>query len=258
MLQPSPWLGNRNGMSKKLLYTLLICLSLLAVTGRPGVVLAGGSAPEEVVENLDALVETEPTLDVHERRAAVLAAALVVSRARQDQASLMNLPTATTARMRPERVWTQSLAVAQTRRLSLPAGGSVSRGYDRRLRHYGVDIQLARNAPVYAAADGVVVHAGWDNKGYGRMVWIDHGNGLRTLYAHLNVVLVESGRTVQRGQVIGLAGSTGHSTGPHLHFEVKQDNVKLDPLAFFPDGRAPNEDDFVVASSPAAQEDQPQ
>jgi murein DD-endopeptidase MepM/ murein hydrolase activator NlpD len=90
------------------------------------------------------------------------------------------------------------------------------------------------------------------------MVWLDHGNGLRTLYAHLNAVLVERGQIVLQGQQVGRAGSSGHSTGPHLHFEVKQDMVKLDPLAFYPDGRAPLEEEFVVATSPSRSEEKRQ
>ncbi|MCX6018024.1 MAG: M23 family metallopeptidase, partial [Chloroflexi bacterium] len=63
---------------------------------------------------------------------------------------------------------------------------------------------------------------------------------------------------VRRGEVIGLAGNSGHSTGPHLHFEVKQDRIKLDPLAFYPDGRAPMSDDFAAASAPIRSEDSKQ
>jgi murein DD-endopeptidase MepM/ murein hydrolase activator NlpD len=235
-----------------------ICLSVLAMMTQPGAVRAGGSAPEESTEDSAAQIVFEPSLDAHERRAATVTAVLARSRALQDQAELTSLPAEPTVRMRPAQIWKQSHVVARTRRLSLPASGRVSRGYDRRTRHYGLDIQLERNAPIFAAAPGVVVRADWDNTGYGRMVWIDHGGGLRTLYAHLNAVLVEPGQTVQRGQMVGLAGSSGHSSGPHLHFEVKQDKVKLDPLAFYPDGRAPFEDDFIVASSPGSQEDKRQ
>ncbi len=244
--------------SRNLLRNSLICLSVLVAIVQPYVARAGGSAPEESIENNDTQIAVEPSLDAHERRAATVTAVLARSRALQDQAELTSLPSEPTVRMRPAQVWRQSQAAALTWRLSLPANGSVSRSYDRRARHYGLDIQLDRNAPIYAVAPGMVVRASWDDTGYGRMVWIDHGGGLRTLYAHLNAVLVEPGQTVQRGQMVGLAGSSGRSSGSHLHFEVKQDNVKLDPLAFYPDGRAPLEDDFVMASSPGSQENKRQ
>jgi murein DD-endopeptidase MepM/ murein hydrolase activator NlpD len=245
-------------MSKAFLRTTLICLSLLAAEAAPKFTWAGGSIPEDSAGDDSAAVFTDPVLDAHERQARAFAAALARSRALQEQASLTSLPGDPTERMRPGKVWTQSQIVAQRRRLALPASGEIHRGYDRRARHYGVDIVLEANAPIFAAADGVVVHAGWDNTGYGRMVWLDHGNGLRTLYAHLNAVLVERGQIVLQGQQVGRAGSSGHSTGPHLHFEVKQDMVKLDPLAFFPDGRAPLEEEFVVATSPSRSEEKRQ
>lgn len=98
--------------------------------------------------------------------------------------------------------------------------------------HPGIDI--ANNAePLDVAADsGTVVYAGWDTTGYGNMVLIDHGNGFRTRYAHLSQFMVISGQTVHRGDVIGRMGSTGHSTGPHTHFEVMLNGVHVNPLNY--------------------------
>jgi murein DD-endopeptidase MepM/ murein hydrolase activator NlpD len=98
--------------------------------------------------------------------------------------------------------------------------------------HPGVDI--ANNAePLDVAADsGVVIHAGWDASGYGNMVMIDHGNGFKTLYGHLSVVSVINGQHVGKGDVIGRMGSTGHSTGPHTHFEIYQNGVRVNPLLY--------------------------
>lgn len=102
-------------------------------------------------------------------------------------------------------------------------------------RHDGLDIGADYGSAVRAADDGVVVEAetGWNN-GYGSYVKIDHGNGLQTLYAHLSAIYVDPWQEVGRGEVIGLVGSTGFSTGPHLHFEVRVQGEKRDPLAFLP------------------------
>lgn len=84
-----------------------------------------------------------------------------------------------------------------------------------------------------AADSGTVVGAGWlDNYGYGNRVLIDHGNGFVTLYAHLSGIQVRPGQTVNRGDVIGQMGSTGRSTGVHLHFEIRQGDVLHNPLGY--------------------------
>ena len=85
--------------------------------------------------------------------------------------------------------------------------------------------------PIRAAADGVVVFAG-GRGGYGNATIIDHGNSLATLYAHQSSILLGDGQRVTRGQVIGLVGSTGFATGPHLHFEVRINGVPVDPLPY--------------------------
>ncbi len=94
--------------------------------------------------------------------------------------------------------------------------------------HPGVDLAEAYGAEVHAAAAGRVVHAG-PAGGYGNMVEIDHGNGLATRYAHMSETLVEEGQEVQTGAVLGRLGSTGRSTGPHLHYEVRVDGEPVDP-----------------------------
>ena len=86
--------------------------------------------------------------------------------------------------------------------------------------HAGIDLAMPENTPVHAAGAGVVYAAGWLYTGYGNSVVIDHGNNVLTHYAHLNRVAVRKGQSVQPGDVIGYEGSTGDSTGPHLHFEV--------------------------------------
>jgi len=98
--------------------------------------------------------------------------------------------------------------------------------------HQGLDIANEAAPAVLAADAGKVILAGWpDNKGYGNRVIIDHGNGYQTLYAHMSRIYVVSGQTVNRGDQIGQMGSTGRSTGTHLHFEVRQNGTPLNPLA---------------------------
>lgn len=94
--------------------------------------------------------------------------------------------------------------------------------------HAGMDFRASPGSPVRAAASGIVVEAGW-NGGYGRMVEVDHGNGIRTRYAHLSNVLVKIGDRIDNGGVIGRVGSSGRSTGPHLHYEIRQNHRPINP-----------------------------
>jgi murein DD-endopeptidase MepM/ murein hydrolase activator NlpD len=97
--------------------------------------------------------------------------------------------------------------------------------------HNGIDFGASAGTPIRAAADGVVVSAG-PLGGYGNATVIDHGNGLATMYAHQSQIIVSAGQHVSRGQVIGYVGSTGFSTGPHLHFEVRVQGTPVDPMQY--------------------------
>lgn len=99
--------------------------------------------------------------------------------------------------------------------------------------HAGLDLAAATGTPIQAAADGTVIQSGWRG-GYGTTVEVDHGDGLTTLYAHQSVLHVAQGEQVRAGEVIGEVGSTGASTGPHLHFETREDTVPVDPLTHLP------------------------
>ncbi len=112
-----------------------------------------------------------------------------------------------------------------------PASGRITQGY--RFYHRAIDIANQGGGPILAADAGVVTTAGWpDGGGYGNRVVIDHGNGFRTLYAHLSTVQVQIGQRVNRGDVLGQMGSTGRSTGVHLHFELHNGGVMVNPLEY--------------------------
>ncbi|HEX8841767.1 MAG TPA: M23 family metallopeptidase [Sphingomicrobium sp.] len=98
--------------------------------------------------------------------------------------------------------------------------------------HPGIDLAGAYGTPIYATADGTVVRAGWNSGGYGNLVEIDHGRGITTRYGHMSAVLVHAGDHVTRGQQIGRMGSTGRSTGNHLHYEVRIDGRAVNPIPF--------------------------
>ena len=107
--------------------------------------------------------------------------------------------------------------------------------------HTGVDISAPMGANFIAANDGVVTKAGM-NSAYGNMVIIDHGGGISTLYAHGSEILVQVGQVVKRGDAVLKVGSTGYSTGPHAHFEVRMDGVVTDPMPYITNGVVPKND----------------
>jgi murein DD-endopeptidase MepM/ murein hydrolase activator NlpD len=118
-----------------------------------------------------------------------------------------------------------------------PVAGAITSGFGMRFHpilhrhrlHAGVDFAAAAGTPIYAVAGGVVVFAG-SMRGYGNVVVIDHGGGISTLYAHCSVLLISESASVKQGQPIARVGSTGMSTGPHLHFEVRKNGTPVNPL----------------------------
>jgi len=98
--------------------------------------------------------------------------------------------------------------------------------------HPGIDLAGAYGTPIYATADGTVLRAGWNSGGYGNLVEVDHGRGITTRYGHMSAILVEAGQHVTRGEQIGRMGSTGRSTGNHLHYEVRIDGRPVNPIPF--------------------------
>jgi len=113
-----------------------------------------------------------------------------------------------------------------------PTAGYITQGF--KSLHRALDIAGRTGTPVKASDSGYVVAAGWSNNGYGNYIVVDHGNGSQSLYGHLSRIYVNAGEAVGRGAVIGAMGSTGRSTGPHLHFEIRQRGVQKNPYSFLP------------------------
>ena len=95
-----------------------------------------------------------------------------------------------------------------------------------------MDIFAPSGTPIYAAKGGTVISAGWNNGGYGNLVIVSHGDGLTTAYAHMSQVIASVGQDVGAGTLLGLEGSTGNSTGPHLHFETRVGGTAVNPRQF--------------------------
>ena len=117
--------------------------------------------------------------------------------------------------------------------ITSPFGWRVHPIFGTQRLHTGIDIGADYGDAIRAADGGVVIHADWMG-GYGNAVIIDHGNGISTLYAHNSQLLVDEGQTVAKGQTMARCGSTGYSTGPHLHFEVRQNGSPVNPLNYLP------------------------
>lgn len=115
-----------------------------------------------------------------------------------------------------------------------PSASHVLSGNDFWSGHLGIDIAAFVGDAVYASDNGVIVFAGWSTGGYGNMVMIDHGNGYQTVYGHMSSVAVSCGQSVYQGQYIGAAGSTGNSTGSHLHFEIRLYGQFINPWYVLP------------------------
>lgn len=121
---------------------------------------------------------------------------------------------------------------------------------DSRL-HAGLDFSAPTGTPIYATADGEVQIAGFNTDGYGNKVVINHGYGFQTLYAHMVRVKAKVGQSVKRGEVIGYVGSTGKSTGPHLHYEVIKRGTKVDPVYYFYNDLTPAQFDRLLKEAAA-------
>ncbi|MCM8711569.1 peptidoglycan DD-metalloendopeptidase family protein [Clostridium sp. SYSU_GA19001] len=128
---------------------------------------------------------------------------------------------------------TKSAAAVNSTLLASPSRGTISSGFGMRWgrMHEGLDIAADLGTPIYAALDGTVTYSGWAT-GYGMLIKLKHKDGLETYYGHCSKLLVSEGQTVKKGDKIGEVGSTGNSTGPHLHFEVRVNGIPKDPAPY--------------------------
>jgi len=130
----------------------------------------------------------------------------------------------------------------------LPANAIMISGFGNRVHpvsgrvkhHSGVDFACQTGTPIYASGNARVASADYNANGYGNCINLDHGNGYQSKYAHLSKVEVTEGQLVTRGELIGYSGNTGLSTGPHLHYEISLDGVKIDPIDFFYEDLSPH------------------
>jgi len=117
----------------------------------------------------------------------------------------------------------------------------------KRANHNGVDLAAPTGTPIYATADGIVERANYFGS-YGNYIQIGHGNAIETRFAHLSRIIVKDGQEVRKGDLIGFVGSTGRSTGPHLHYEVRIDGTPVDPRPFMVETEA--QEEFRLAMGP--------
>lgn len=121
--------------------------------------------------------------------------------------------------------------------------------YKTRHMHTGVDFTANKGTEVFVTGDGMVKEIQNNNWGYGKCIIVDHGFGYQTLYAHLSAFKVKVGQKVKRGELIGLIGSTGKSTGPHLHYEVIKDGTKVNPIGYFHSDLSPEQYEQLIEMS---------
>lgn len=135
----------------------------------------------------------------------------------------------------------QPVANKDLKRMTSGYGYRIHPIYKTRKMHYGMDFSAKTGTEIYATGDGVVSKVRRSKRGYGNYVKINHGFGYETLYAHMSKYIVKKGQKVKRGEVIGYVGNTGISTAPHLHYEVRKDKKKINPVNFYYNDLTPEE-----------------
>ena len=195
----------------------------------------------EGYENSDLIIETTKRLDILKKQLYVQSTSYdeITDLAINKEEMLASIPSI------------QPVAISDMRRIGGYYGMRIHPIYKTRMHHDGMDFSAPRGTDVYATGKGVVSRVVNDRsrRGYGTFIEIEHGYGYKTLYAHLDEVLVRRGEEVKRGDVIGLVGNTGASTAPHVHYEVKRNNRHIDPIDYYYADISPEEYDAMIEMS---------
>jgi murein DD-endopeptidase MepM/ murein hydrolase activator NlpD len=193
----------------------------------------------EGFDNSELLIDTRKKLDQVAGRAYVQSKSFddVVEMARDKEKMLASIPAI------------QPVSNKDLKRLASGFGYRIHPIYKVRKMHWGMDFTAPTGTPIYATGDGVVSTRTNSRGGYGNHVVIDHGYGYETMYAHMSKFNVSRGQRVKRGDIIGYVGSTGRSTGPHLHYEVMKDGEKINPANYFFNDLSPEEYEMVLEYS---------
>ncbi len=189
--------------------------------------------------NSDLVIETTRRLDQVAKRLYIQSKSFdeVIDMAKNKEALLAAIPAI------------QPVSNKDLKRLASGYGYRIDPIYKVRKMHWGTDFSAPIGTEIFATGDGRVQSVVVDRGGYGKHVVIDHDFGYQTLYAHMSQINVRRGQKVKRGDVIGLVGNTGKSSGPHLHYEVIKDGRKVDPANFFFNDLSPEEYDLMIEMS---------
>ena len=195
------------------------CLALLTAC-------AHQAPTTQLADNNNIDVTTSPVVEVDKKNNSIKISPPPKESKKTNASSTANSP-----RKKPQFDW--PVWEARMTRGFLPRGTK-----KRRRPHKGIDLAAPRGSAVMASHDGTIIYTGSGFKGYGKMIMIESNDGWATLYGHLDKTVVYEGKKVRQGEVIGALGNTGRSSGPHLHFEIRQLNGPLDPLPLLPAGEA--------------------
>ncbi len=193
----------------------------------------------ESMSNGDLLKQTAMKLDEVERKlhAQSISFKELISAAQKRERRLASLPAI------------QPVNNKELKRMVSGYGWRIDPVYGTRKMHWGLDFTADVGTDVYSTGDGVVEELEVNSWGYGKEIVINHGFGYKTRYAHLSSFVVNKGDTVKRGDLIGFVGSTGKSTGPHLHYEVEKDGHKVNPINFFHSDLSPEQYEKIIEAS---------
>ncbi len=190
----------------------------------------------EGYDNSEVMIETFKQVDVTSKKIYVQSKSFdtVIELAKNQEKMIAAIPAI------------QPVALKDFNRISDYFGSRSDPFTGKRTMHHGMDFTGPEGSDIFATGDGVVIESGYSFYGYGNKVVIDHGYGYKTVYAHLQKITVDDGQKVKRGEVIGLLGNTGRSTGAHLHYEVKLNNRPKDPINYYFNDMTDEEYDLMV------------